>query len=162
MSILHANEIRPATTGQGVLLEQPKIEGATPGKLVATDGSGKLITVETTPTQLDNKADKIVGGTEDNIVTRDASGNIKDGGKNIASLIPKSDMADNLTTNDDSKVLTAKQGYNLQQEKIAKVIGHTTGNLASLTAGGEVADSGFKLETIEDELTGETLVRLTY
>ena len=39
----------------------------------------------------------------------------------VSGLIPTSDIADNLTTNDSTKVLSAKQGYNLENNKLNKL-----------------------------------------
>lgn len=78
---------------------------------------------------LPGKADKITGGVEDNFVSIDDEGNIKDSGHKASDFITdKSDKAD-------------------------KVSGATNGNLAGLDENGNLTDSGYSVDDTSTDAT---------
>lgn len=82
----------------------------------------------------------------------------------VSGLIPTSDIADNLTTNDSTKVLSAKQGYNLNNNKVDKVNSNYqvygtngSGNQTTYTASASVRTD---IETIPTRVSGSGVVRV--
>ncbi len=87
------------------------------------------------------KADKISPATEDNLVSQDAGGNIKD------SAIASSAITDNAQgVSDNAAAITSLQIVVIN--KVDKVGGATADNIASFVAGGNIQDTGFKISDL--------------
>lgn len=111
---------------------------STGGNLLTTDGNGLYVA----PIDQSGKMDKDTDAVEGNVAKFDASGNAVDSGVKIGGgTLDGSPAATTLAT--EAAVEAIRNALQTAIDgKIAKISGGTAGNIVTVAAGGEVADSG--------------------
>lgn len=158
---------KPVSTAQQTALNlRENVDNKTSAFQLIPDNN-KYPTEKLVKDSLNTKANKITGGTNGNIVIRDANGDIQDSSNSIAdvearsnhtgqqaistisnlqaylnSKIPIADIVDDLTSTDTNKPLSANQGKALQDAKANKITSATSDNLIKQDANGDIVDTG--------------------